>query len=66
MFFSRHIRNQTLTDGRTGTVAFDENGDRINAEYEIINIQYSSSNEIFGKEHVNVGGFQFNKVSLFF
>ncbi|XP_066591394.1 glutamate [NMDA] receptor subunit 1 isoform X2 [Prorops nasuta] len=34
-----YIREQNLTDGATGLVAFDDNGDRIYAEYDIVNIQ---------------------------
>ncbi|KAK9301078.1 hypothetical protein QLX08_006418 [Tetragonisca angustula] len=33
------IRKEVLSDGATGKVAFDDNGDRIYAEYDIINIQ---------------------------
>ncbi|XP_017884037.1 glutamate [NMDA] receptor subunit 1 isoform X2 [Ceratina calcarata] len=33
------IRKQELPNGKTGKVAFDDNGDRIFAEYDIINIQ---------------------------
>ncbi|XP_043512343.1 glutamate [NMDA] receptor subunit 1 [Frieseomelitta varia] len=33
------IRKEVLSDGTTGKVAFDDNGDRIYAEYDIINIQ---------------------------
>lgn len=34
-----YIRKQTLADGTTGRVAFDEMGDRIYAEYQVVNIQ---------------------------
>lgn len=33
------IRKQVLIHGETGKVAFDDQGDRINAEYAVINIQ---------------------------
>ena len=33
------ILKEVLSDGKTGKVAFDDNGDRIYAEYDIINIQ---------------------------
>ncbi|XP_047740992.1 glutamate [NMDA] receptor subunit 1 [Hyalella azteca] len=33
----RYLKRQDLTEGLTGRVAFDNNGDRIFAEYEIIN-----------------------------
>ncbi|XP_047491768.1 glutamate [NMDA] receptor subunit 1-like isoform X1 [Penaeus chinensis] len=35
----RMIREQVLIDGKTGRVAFDEHGDRTNAEYSIVNVQ---------------------------
>ena len=34
-----YIRKQTLADGTTGRVAFDEMGDRIYAEYQVVNVQ---------------------------
>ena len=37
-----YIRKQTLPDGTTGRVAFDEMGDRIYAEYQVVNVQSSS------------------------
>ena len=59
---SRYIQDQVLDDGLTGKVAFDESGDRINAEYDVINIQ--SINETGIKiQPVTVGQFVFNKVS---
>ncbi|XP_076674590.1 glutamate ionotropic receptor NMDA type subunit 1 isoform X2 [Andrena cerasifolii] len=44
----QYIRKQVLVDGATGRVAFDDNGDRIFAEYDIINIKED-------KERVSVG-----------
>lgn len=32
------LKNQTVSDGQTGRVAFDENGDRLDAEYELVNV----------------------------
>ncbi|KYN41066.1 Glutamate [NMDA] receptor subunit 1 [Trachymyrmex septentrionalis] len=37
----QYIRKQVLPHGSTGRVAFDDNGDRIFAEYDIVNIQYT-------------------------
>ncbi|KAG8298610.1 Glutamate receptor ionotropic, NMDA 1, variant 2 [Homalodisca vitripennis] len=34
-----YIKKQVLFHGATGKVAFDDNGDRINAEYNIVNVQ---------------------------
>ncbi|KZC11904.1 PREDICTED: glutamate [NMDA] receptor subunit 1 [Dufourea novaeangliae] len=44
----QYIRKEVLTDGKTGRVAFDDNGDRIFAEYDIINIKENG-------ERVSVG-----------
>ncbi|KAJ9591934.1 hypothetical protein L9F63_001536, partial [Diploptera punctata] len=45
------IRKQNLVKGETGNVAFDEKGDRINAEYDIININAESIQSTVGKYH---------------
>lgn len=58
----RYILEQVLKEGLTGKVAFDENGDRINAEYDIINIQEFNETDGLKKEHVPVGQFIYNKV----
>ncbi|XP_021935568.1 glutamate [NMDA] receptor subunit 1 isoform X2 [Zootermopsis nevadensis] len=44
------IRKQTLENGSTGNVAFDDNGDRINAEYDIINVQNQTQISV-GQHH---------------
>ncbi|CAG2053479.1 unnamed protein product [Timema podura] len=36
-----YIKKQVLLNGTTGKVAFDDSGDRINAEYDIVNVQES-------------------------
>lgn len=68
-FFStfrfRFILEQVLKNGLTGKVAFDENGDRINAEYEVINIQEVNETGIIKKKHVTVGQYIYNKVRFF-
>nr|CAG4651579.1 EOG090X00ST [Triops cancriformis] len=51
---SFYIKKQVLLDGHTGKVAFDENGDRLNAEYEVVNIQS-------GHQHVSVGQYFYSK-----
>ncbi|KAL3268270.1 hypothetical protein HHI36_007394 [Cryptolaemus montrouzieri] len=51
------IRKQTLMNGETGKVAFDDQGDRINAEYNVVNIQ----NRKRKVEEVTVGRHFFNK-----
>ncbi|KAK7082411.1 Glutamate receptor ionotropic, NMDA 1, partial [Halocaridina rubra] len=57
----QYILEQVLKDGNTGKVAFDENGDRINAEYEVINIQEKNDSGAMIKSHVAVGQFVYNK-----
>ena len=49
------IKKQVLLNGETGKVAFDDQGDRINAEYNIVNIQKK-------RRQVTVGKFHFNRV----
>ncbi|KAF2905177.1 hypothetical protein ILUMI_01004 [Ignelater luminosus] len=43
------IRKQVLLNGETGKVAFDDQGDRINAEYNIVNIQRRKTHVVVGK-----------------
>ena len=52
----RYIQKQELVNGYTGKVAFDENGDRINAEYEVVNMQS-------GGRSVTVGNYKYSGVS---
>lgn len=49
------IKNQVLLNGSTGKVAFDDQGDRINAEYDVINIQNK-------QKHKTVGRYYFDRV----
>ena len=39
----RTLQSQQLVNGRTGNVSFNSAGDRVNAVYEIVNIQTSGS-----------------------
>lgn len=50
------VRSQVLLNGETGKVAFDDQGDRINAEYNIVNVQK--------KKKKVVGKYFYNRVSL--
>ena len=50
-----YIQKQTLADGTTGRVGFDEMGDRIYAEYQIVNMQR--------KRKVTVGYYNYSNVS---
>ncbi|XP_034243421.1 glutamate [NMDA] receptor subunit 1 isoform X2 [Thrips palmi] len=43
-----YIMKQELLDGQTGKVAFDENGDRVNAEYDVVNIKENQVQEAVG------------------
>ncbi|CAG0880390.1 unnamed protein product [Darwinula stevensoni] len=47
-------QKQELIDGYTGKVAFDENGDRMNAEYEVVNVQS-------GGHSVPVGNYKYSR-----
>ena len=55
-----YIRKQTLPDGTTGRVAFDEMGDRIYAEYQVVNVQQRHSK----LEGAVVGYYNYSNVSL--
>ncbi|XP_052129960.1 glutamate [NMDA] receptor subunit 1 [Frankliniella occidentalis] len=43
-----YIMKQELLDGQTGKVAFDENGDRVNAEYDVVNVKENQIQEAVG------------------
>ncbi|KAF7271230.1 glutamate ionotropic receptor NMDA type subunit 1 [Rhynchophorus ferrugineus] len=47
------IRKQVLINGETGKVAFDDQGDRINAEYNIVNIQRKKKKVVVGRHFFN-------------
>jgi len=53
-------RSQVLPDGRTGRVAFNSMGDRINAEYKVVNM-HSDRRSSFAKG-VEVGTYRYSKV----
>lgn len=56
VFCSSYIRKQVLHKGATGMkVAFDDNGDRINAEYDIVNVQAPGN-------HSSVGIYTYDEV----
>lgn len=48
MCFS-YIKKQVYKDGHTGKVAFDNNGDRIYAEYDIVNVKEVTNKDAIGK-----------------
>ena len=48
---------QILPDGETGRVAFDAMGDRINAEYRVVNVQRKDDKR-------EVGTYDFSKVGI--
>lgn len=48
-FFFRYIKKQVYKDGHTGKVAFDNNGDRIYAEYDIVNVKEVANKDAIGK-----------------
>lgn len=45
----RYIKKQVYKDGHTGKVAFDNNGDRIYAEYDIVNVKQVAKKDAIGK-----------------
>lgn len=53
----RFIRRQVLLNGQTGKVAFDDNGDRIFAEYDVVNVQEE-------QVQVSVGRYFFSNVCI--
>lgn len=50
-----YIRKQKLENGATGYVAFDDHGDRVHAEYDMVNVRAQG-------EHVAVGKYFYSKV----
>ena len=54
-----YIRKQTLADGTTGRVAFDEMGDRIYAEYQVVNVQKMSRTSLTAQKVV-VGSYKYS------
>ena len=54
----RYIKNQKIGIGETGRIAFDANGDRMYAEYDIINIDSY-------QEAQSIGSYSFSAVSFF-
>lgn len=51
-----YVRKQTLNYGATGYVAFDDHGDRVNAEYDMVNVRTQG-------EHVAVGKYFYSRVN---
>ena len=58
-----YIRKQTLPDGTTGRVAFDEMGDRIYAEYQVVNVQTDYRSK--SPKKAVVGNYKYSNVSKF-
>lgn len=44
-----YIKKQEILDGATGKVAFDDNGDRIFAEYEVVNVRAPNDQPAVGR-----------------
>ncbi|XP_075226743.1 glutamate ionotropic receptor NMDA type subunit 1 [Lycorma delicatula] len=57
----QYIRKQVLIKGDTGKVAFDDNGDRIYAEYDVINVQDPGKLSVVGQYLYNS---ELNKMKL--
>ncbi len=63
--FFEHIRRQVLPDGVTGRVAFDSMGDRVNAEYRVVNLHRRTA-AAAGRgalRSVEVGSYRYSNVS---
>lgn len=57
-----HYLKTRSIDGKTGHVAFDDNGDRINAEYDVINIGRRNQFKVVGSfSYDNVSGVDMQK-----
>lgn len=54
-----HYLKTRSIQGQTGRVAFDDNGDRINAEYDVINIGRKNQFKV-------VGSFFYDTVSFYY
>ena len=49
----RNVLKQTLPNGRTGPVAFDELGDRRTAEYQVINVLPGGHQQVVGSGQID-------------
>lgn len=47
--YYRYIKKQELLNGSTGKIAFDDNGDRIYAEYDVVNVIENRDKTTVGK-----------------
>ncbi|XP_046474895.1 NMDA receptor 1 isoform X3 [Neodiprion pinetum] len=59
-----YIRRQVLHNGATGKVAFDDNGDRIFAEYDIVNIKERGQQVSVGQYFYSAGSNNSTKMTL--
>ncbi|XP_059080362.1 glutamate [NMDA] receptor subunit 1-like isoform X1 [Tigriopus californicus] len=59
--FFEYIRKQILAAGVTGRVAFDDMGDRLFAEYKVINVQADHRNNF--PKGVKVGNYKYSEMS---
>ena len=64
--FYEYLRKQTIIFGKTGKVSFDERGDRVNGDYEIMNQQYDRRDRLnkYATTLVNVGLRHYNKTRM--
>ena len=62
--FFEYIRKQILPNGLTGHVAFDGMGDRIHAEYKVINIKLDQRNNF--AQPAEVGLYKYSEVTTKF
>lgn len=64
--FYDYIREQTIIYGKTGKITFDERGDRMFAEYDIVNKQYDKKDKLhrMATALVVVGGYYYHRVEM--
>ncbi|UXI19263.1 hypothetical protein NH340_JMT05206 [Sarcoptes scabiei] len=63
----RYLRNQTIIFGKTGKISFNERGDRLNGDYEILNQQSTKSQNnlsLHENEFKTVGRYYYDKNSM--
>jgi hypothetical protein len=44
-----YLKDEEILNGRTGRVMFNDNGDRINAVYQVVNVRPEAEVKVIGK-----------------
>lgn len=58
-----YIRKQSLENGATGHVAFDDHGDRVHAEYDMVNVRAQGEHVAVGKYFYSIVSYSCTKVT---